>query len=220
MENFKKKYILKKNKKLDTSSFGEEYKISMSKKCENNNSKLFYHPHSFSLDKIKNEEIFTQFKEKINHENNEQKNTIKLNENIENLEELSKEFGESMKKLILLFEIICDNKEEFILKIRKIFTEIRNIIKKREENLIIEVDKFFNDQNNSIFSPSFSIENEKKIKPYNNISFTNSKILYQKAKKSICEIILKDGYGSGFFCKIKNEENEICCLLTSYHIIT
>ena len=49
----------------------------------------------------------------------------------------------------------------------------------------------------------------------------NSKKLFEKAEKSICEIIKNKGYGTGFFCKIKypNKFNEIFCLITNYHVI-
>ena len=45
-------------------------------------------------------------------------------------------------------------------------------------------------------------------------------ILLSKAKTSICEIILDDGYGSGFICQIKYDNNILNCLITNYHVIT
>ena len=69
---------------------------------------------------------------------------------------------------------------------------------------------------------SFSIRNEDKVKEGENLTLNNSKILYEKAEKSICEIIKDKGYGTGFFCKIKypNKYNEVYCLITNNHVIT
>ena len=54
---------------------------------------------------------------------------------------------------------------------------------------------------------NFSFTNEEKVKKGNNLTLKKTKILYEKANKSICEIIKDKGYGSGFFCKIKNPNN-------------
>jgi len=69
---------------------------------------------------------------------------------------------------------------------------------------------------------NFSIRNEEKVKNGENITLKNSKILFEKAEKSICEIITDKGHGTGFFCKIKypNKYNEIYCLITNNHVIT
>ena len=72
------------------------------------------------------------------------------------------------------------------------------------------------------FIDALSIKNEEKIEEGENITLMNSKILFEKAEKSICEIIKDKGYGTGFFCKIKypNKFSEIFCLITNYHVIT
>jgi len=69
---------------------------------------------------------------------------------------------------------------------------------------------------------NFSIKNENKVKEGENITLKNSKILFEKSEKSICEIITDKGYGTGFFCIIKypNKYNEIYCLITNNHVIT
>ena len=65
-----------------------------------------------------------------------------------------------------------------------------------------------------------AIINEKKIKG-ENLSFSKIKIIKEKGESSICEIIKDNGYGSGFFCKIKYEKKEeINCLITNNHVIT
>ena len=68
----------------------------------------------------------------------------------------------------------------------------------------------------------FNIINEENVKEGENLTLKNTKILFEKAEKSICEIITDKGYGTGFFCKIKypNKFNEIYCLITNYHVIT
>ena len=72
---------------------------------------------------------------------NEKKNN--LQQNIKLLEELSDKFNESFNKLNVLFEKIAENKEKIKNKIQKIFTNIRNEINNREEVLLLEVNKEF-----------------------------------------------------------------------------
>ena len=59
------------------------------------------------------------------------------------LEELSKSIGNSIKELKILFKKINENKEKLKMKISKIFTEIRNKINEREDIILSEVDKLF-----------------------------------------------------------------------------
>ena len=79
---------------------------------------------------------------------NEKKN--KLEDNIKNLENLSKTFLNSLNELKLIFENMNENKEILKLKIQKIFTKLRAILNDREDDLLDEVDKryeeiYFND---------------------------------------------------------------------------
>ena len=71
------------------------------------------------------------------------------------------------------------------------------------------------DQKNS-FIDDFLIIEEEKIE-----EGENSKILYEKAEKSICQIIKDKECGIGFFCKIKypNKLNEIYCLITNKRVL-
>ena len=69
----------------------------------------------------------------------------KLKENIKSLEDLSKNLDNSINELKSLFEKINENKEELKLKIQKIFTKIRNTLNDREDELLLEVDKQFNE---------------------------------------------------------------------------
>jgi len=93
----------------------------------------------------------------------EKRNNLK--ENIKNLEELLKGLEESIKELKLLFEKINENKEEIKIKIQGIFTKIRNALNAREEELLIEVDKQYNDIyfNEEIIKEAEQLPNKAKI---------------------------------------------------------
>ena len=71
----------------------------------------------------------------------EKKNKIK--ENIKYLKELSNKLQNSINNLKQFVEKINENKEELKLKIQKIFTQIRNALNNREDELLLEVDKTF-----------------------------------------------------------------------------
>lgn len=66
-----------------------------------------------------------------------------LNENIKKLNKLSKSLEESINKLKILFEKQNQNKEQLKMNIQKIFTKIRNALNDREDQLLLEVDKYF-----------------------------------------------------------------------------
>ena len=73
----------------------------------------------------------------------EKKNNIKAN--IKYLEELSNTLQGSIDNLKKIFENIIKNKEELKLSIQKTFTKIRNELNNREDELLLEVDKQFNE---------------------------------------------------------------------------
>ena len=68
-----------------------------------------------------------------------------LNENVIYLEDLSHTLEESINELKKLFENINENKEKLKLKIQKIFTKIRNTINDREDQILFQVDKEFDE---------------------------------------------------------------------------
>ena len=80
---------------------------------------------------------------KIENIMNEKKN--KLKENIENLENLLKVLESSMNELKTISEKINEDKEKEKLNIQNIFTKIRNAINEREEELLKEIDKKYDD---------------------------------------------------------------------------
>ena len=67
MEHIKKKCSSKDDKEIDAISFCKICKVYMCNKCDNFHSKLCYKHNSESLDKNKNEEIFTGFCPEENH---------------------------------------------------------------------------------------------------------------------------------------------------------
>ena len=79
-----------------------------------------------------------------------------------------------------------------------------------------------NEDFSSVKLDDLSIKNEEKVKSGENLSLKNAKILYEKIEKSVCQIIKDNGYGTGFFCKIKysDKPNGIICLVTNNHVIT
>ena len=66
-----------------------------------------------------------------------------LNKNYTVLEELSKNIGDSINELKDILETINTNKYKLKLKIQKTFTEIKNKINEKENELMIEVDKMY-----------------------------------------------------------------------------
>ena len=73
----------------------------------------------------------------------EKKNKIKSN--IKYLEDLSNSFKDTIDNLKLIFEKIVKNKEELKIEIQNVFTKIRNEINNKEDELLLEVDKQFNE---------------------------------------------------------------------------
>ena len=67
----------------------------------------------------------------------------KLKENINCLENLSKNINESINNLKIISEKINEDKEQLKLKIQKIFTNIRNELNNREDQLLLDIDKQF-----------------------------------------------------------------------------
>ena len=69
----------------------------------------------------------------------------KLNNNIKNLEDLSKNIDKSIKELKEIYEKINENKEELKLNISKLFTEIRTELNNREDELLSEIDNKYDE---------------------------------------------------------------------------
>ena len=67
----------------------------------------------------------------------------KLKENIKLLEELSIDLNKTINQLKNFMENINENKEKLKIKVQEVFTKIRNEINKREDELLLEIDKHF-----------------------------------------------------------------------------
>lgn len=85
----------------------------------------------------------------------EKKNILK--ENIQLLQDLSKDIEKKILALKCFFNKIIKNKKKLKFKLKKIFTRIRNEVNKREEKLLLDIDKKFDD---NFFKEDFIIESE------------------------------------------------------------
>ena len=74
---------------------------------------------------------------------NEKKNV--LENNIKLLEDFSKNLEKTIDDLKKVYEKIKENKEKLKIKIQEIFTKIRNAFNQKEDQLLSEVDKKFDD---------------------------------------------------------------------------
>ena len=115
--------------------------------------------------------------------------------NIKYLEEISNTFEESINTLKESFGKIIENKEQLKLNIQKIFTKIRNELNNREDELMLEVDKkfdelyfdekIFKDKDKIINKIKLILEKSKKIEDENLILFINDCINIEKNIKEI-----------------------------------
>ena len=89
----------------------------------------------------------------------------KLNENIKILEELNINLKESIDKIKLIFEKNEKKKEDIKNEIQKVFTKLRNIINNREDELLIKLDKYFEELflNENIIKQSEKLPNRIKV---------------------------------------------------------
>ena len=76
-------------------------------------------------------------------ENIKEEKKNKLKDNIKYLENISNNLNNTINELKILFEKINENKEQLKLKIQKIFTNFRNVINEKEDELLLEVDKIY-----------------------------------------------------------------------------
>ena len=66
-----------------------------------------------------------------------------LEENIKYLEKISSSLEKSINELKIIFDKISKNKEELKINIQKIFTNIRNVLNNKEDELLLNIDKQF-----------------------------------------------------------------------------
>ena len=123
----------------------------------------------------------------------------KLKENINLLEDLSRNFDQSIKELKIVIEQINEKKEELKLKIQKIFTKIRNSLNEKEDKLILEIDEKFN----NIFIKEQIIKESEKMPNKIKISLEKGKILEKDLKDNNLKIFINN------CINIENNINEI-----------
>ena len=92
----------------------------------------------------------------IKHIKDEKKN--KLKENVINLEELYNQIEKSINELKKIYEEINKTKEELKLKIQNIFTKIRSALNEKEDKLLSDIDKEYD---NNYFKEDLIKESEK-----------------------------------------------------------
>ena len=74
----------------------------------------------------------------------EEEKRNKLKDNLKILDNLSNNLDESINKLKKIFDKINEDKENMKIKIQKIFSKLSNTINNREDELLLEVDKYYN----------------------------------------------------------------------------
>ena len=153
MENNKRKCASKEHEEINANYFCQECKVYMCNKCEIFHSKLLQNHHSYNLDKEDINELFNGFCKEENHldcelfyiEDIKDEKKNKLKEHIKNLENLFNNLEDTINQLKIIGEKVNKDKEELKLKIQKIFTKLRNILNEREDELLLEVDKKYDD---------------------------------------------------------------------------
>ena len=97
----------------------------------------------------------------------------KLKENIKYLEDLSSNFKQALDKLKQIYDKINNDKEEIKLNILKIFTNIRNEVNDREDKIMNELDKLFD----NIYFDEGLIKKSEKITSQIKLNLEESKSL-------------------------------------------
>ena len=84
---------------------------------------------------------------------------------MKSLENLSKILEEKIGQLKIIIEKVNESKENLKLKIQKIFTKIRNELNDREDKLLLEIDKKFDEKlfNEDLIRESEKLPNKIKI---------------------------------------------------------
>ncbi len=112
----------------------------------------------------------------------------KLNENIKILEELSSNLQESIREIKIIFEKNEKKKEEIKMEIQKVFTKLRNSLNDREDELLSDVDKSFDELflNENVIKESEKLPNKIKV------SLEKGKLINKNRKDSILNSLIND----------------------------
>jgi hypothetical protein len=162
-EFFEKHQVYNINKNINEIFTGKcnelNHKLNLEYFCKNHNKLCC----AFCITKIKDDEN-GQHKDcdvcSIKDIENEKKN--KLKDNIENLEKLSLNLQQSINEIKSIFEKIEKDKEKIKTNIQNIFTKFRNELNDKEDKLLLEIDKEFEDKfiNENIIKESEKLPNK------------------------------------------------------------
>ena len=112
----------------------------------------------------------------------------KLKNNIENLENLSNNIQESINKIKVIYEEMNEKKENLKIKVQEIFTKIRNILNNREDEILLEIDKKYE---NLCFKEEIIKESEKLPKRIKE-SIERGKIINKEWNNNKLNILIND----------------------------
>ena len=112
----------------------------------------------------------------------------KLKENIKCLEDLSNSFELSINELKKLFDKINKNKEELKKKILKVFTEIRTALNDKEDELLLKIDNYYE---NNYFNENTIIQYEK-LPNKVNVSLEKGKLIEKEWNEEKIISIIND----------------------------
>ena len=118
----------------------------------------------------------------------EQEKKNKLKDNIKCLENLSISLQNSIEEIKKVFQKISENKENLKIKIQKMFTNLRNEINKREDELMLEIEKKFNNS----FSNEDLIKKIEKLPSKVKVSLEKGKIIENKWNDNKLNSLLND----------------------------
>ena len=111
-----------------------------------------------------------------------------LNDNIKYLENLSQNIEETIKNLKNILVKINEDKEKLKLEIQNVFTKLRNIINEREDQLLWNVDKQFDE----LFFKEELIKEGEKLPNKIKISLENGKKIVKEWDDNKLNILIND----------------------------
>ena len=210
------KYLCNKCLGLHTELFEDHKIINLNEKkeifidiCkeENHNEKLKFYckEHNilccaFCTSKIKKEGYGQHSDCDINLlEEIEDKKRKKLQENINNLNELYNQIDPTINKLKKMFEKINKNNDDIKLQIQSIFTKLRNTLNEREDKLLLDIDEYYN---NIYFKEDIIKKSEKLPNKIKNI-IEKGKIIDKEWNEHNLSYLINE------CIKIENDINEI-----------
>ena len=115
-----------------------------------------------------------------NIENIEEEKRTELNKNNQCLEKLLESLEQSLDELKNIFDKLSENKEKIKLEVQKIFTKIRNTINDREDELLLEIDKKYDE----LFFNEDLIKESKSLPKVSKINLEKGKLINKEWNKN------------------------------------